>query len=112
MSLLPEKEDAIFNCYASTSMTKEEVCLDYGVSLYYLESIIKRGDEELKTIPKDLFNLKFRLSTPNIFRHIEGEEITLEVTAQDKEEASNKFYEYLMEELNYQPEIIGIKEIL
>jgi len=59
----------------------------------------------------DLLASKFIISTPNVFKHVNGDEITLEVIAKDIDEATEKFYTYLMEEFNYEPDLISIKRL-
>lgn len=59
----------------------------------------------------DLLASKFIISTPNVFKHVNGDEITFEVIAKGIDEATEKFYTYLMEEFNYEPDLISIKRL-
>lgn len=56
-SSLTEKELNIFNDYACTDHDKERVAKDFGISVEYMDSIIKRGDEDIKNSETNMHDL-------------------------------------------------------
>ena len=53
----------------------------------------------------------YEISTPNVFRFLEGDTISKTFKAKSKSEACDKFYTWIENKYGYSPEIVGIKEL-
>lgn len=54
---------------------------------------------------------KFTISTPNVFKFLDGTEIKKTYKAKNKSEACDKFYIWIESKYNYSPDLVSIKEI-
>lgn len=55
--------------------------------------------------------MKFQVSTPNVFRFLDGDSITRTYKAKSGKEAVDKFYRWIENKYGYSPEIVAYKEI-